>query len=254
MVDNEVGTRDGDRGTGAVFSGRHDRRKVTDWVYEEVRAGDHRAAAAARGAAARGDDRRAARREQDARPRGARPPRAGRARRDDLVQGRGRERLLADATCRRSTSSASSLEGAAARARGRRGVRGDASPGWRASSSESRELRDAGDLEGLAALLGAFDLLDLRAGHERADPRADREPPGAPDADRASSPRSIPGRVKASVEEHAAIVDAIAARDADEAERADARAHPRACWPTSWRPRRRGRDAEEVGLTRDAGI
>jgi len=34
---NDAGTEKGPEGAGAVFSGRHDRRKVTDWVYEEVR-------------------------------------------------------------------------------------------------------------------------------------------------------------------------------------------------------------------------
>ena len=37
MVDNEVGSGAATEESGAVFSGRHDRRKVTDWVYEEVR-------------------------------------------------------------------------------------------------------------------------------------------------------------------------------------------------------------------------
>ncbi len=50
-----------------VFSGRHDRRKVTDWVYEEVREAIIDLRLQPGRAAARGDDGRAARREQDAR-------------------------------------------------------------------------------------------------------------------------------------------------------------------------------------------
>src|SRR6266705_1809049 len=36
IVDKQLGA-EATGGQGAVFSGRHDRRKVTDWVYEEVR-------------------------------------------------------------------------------------------------------------------------------------------------------------------------------------------------------------------------
>src|SRR4029079_80230 len=36
-VDNEAGTEQAPEASDAVFSGRHDRRKVTDWAYEEVR-------------------------------------------------------------------------------------------------------------------------------------------------------------------------------------------------------------------------
>ena len=56
MVDNEVGSGAATEGSGAVFSGRHDRRKVTDWVYEEVRQAIIELRLAAGGAAARGHD------------------------------------------------------------------------------------------------------------------------------------------------------------------------------------------------------
>ena len=82
----------------------------------------------------------------------------------------------------------------------------------------SRDLRDRGDLPALATLLGEFDAVlyaqvtndriatligTLRAHLTRIGNLTER----------------IPGRVAASVEEHAAIVDAIVARDPDEAER-----------------------------------
>ena len=83
------------RRTRSVFTGRHDRRKVTDWVCEEIREAiiDLRLPPGEPLREATIAD--AARREQDADPRGARPARAGRTRRDDLVQGRRRERVLA---------------------------------------------------------------------------------------------------------------------------------------------------------------
>lgn len=82
----------------------------------------------------------------------------------------------------------------------------------------SRALRDAGDLTGLAELLDEFDAIIY------AEVRNDRI--GALiDNLRAHLTRigkltqGIPGRVEASVDEHAAIVGAIVARDPDEAER-----------------------------------
>ncbi|MDH5224610.1 MAG: GntR family transcriptional regulator [Actinomycetota bacterium] len=82
----------------------------------------------------------------------------------------------------------------------------------------SRELRDTGDLAGLAGLLEAFDVLvytqvrNERIGALIENLRAHLTRIG-------KLTEGIPGRVEASVEEHAAIVEAIAARDADEAER-----------------------------------
>ncbi|HTG48208.1 MAG TPA: GntR family transcriptional regulator [Actinomycetota bacterium] len=84
---------------------------------------------------------------------------------------------------------------------------------------QSRALRDAGDLTRLADLLGRFDLLL----YEQVTNRRIR---GLIDTLRAHLTRigklteDIPGRVVASVEEHAAIVEAIARTDPDEAERA----------------------------------
>lgn len=82
----------------------------------------------------------------------------------------------------------------------------------------SRELRDTGDLAGLAELLGRFDLIvyaqvtNERIGGLIENLRAHLTRIG-------KLTEAIPGRVEASVEEHAAIVDALVARDPDEAER-----------------------------------
>jgi DNA-binding GntR family transcriptional regulator len=109
------------------------------------------------------------------------------------------------------------LEGAAARAAAERS--GDETfEQLRRLVDRSRDLRDRGDLSTLATLLGEFDAIlyaqvtneriaalieNLRAHLTRIGKLTER----------------IPGRVEASVEEHAAIVDAIVARDPDEAER-----------------------------------
>jgi DNA-binding GntR family transcriptional regulator len=82
----------------------------------------------------------------------------------------------------------------------------------------SRALRDAGDLVGLAELLGRFDVIvysqvtNDRIGALIDNLRAHLTRIGKLTED-------IPGRVEASVEEHAAIVDAILARNPDEADR-----------------------------------
>lgn len=109
------------------------------------------------------------------------------------------------------------LEGAAARAAAERST----SETLGALSDlvvRSRELREAGDLGGLAGLLEEFDVLvyaqvaNERIGALIENLRAHLTRIG-------KLTESIPGRVEASVEEHAAIVDAIAAHDPDEAER-----------------------------------
>jgi DNA-binding GntR family transcriptional regulator len=89
--------------------------------------------------------------------------------------------------------------------------------------ARSRDLRDAGGRVALAELLGRFDaVLYAQITNARIA--------GLIDNLRAHLTRigklteDIPGRVEASVEEHAAIVRAIAARDADDAER-QMRAH-----------------------------
>lgn len=109
------------------------------------------------------------------------------------------------------------LEGAAARSAAE-GSTSDTLDALRDVVVRSRELRDAGDLVGLAGLLEQFDLIVYaQVANERIGALIENL--------RAHLTRigkltvSIPGRVEASVEEHAAIVDAIAAHDPDEAER-----------------------------------
>jgi DNA-binding GntR family transcriptional regulator len=109
------------------------------------------------------------------------------------------------------------LEGAAARAAAERST-----PETLGALSDlvvrSRELRESGDLGGLAGLLEEFDVLvyaqvsNERIGALIENLRAHLTRIG-------KLTESIPGRVEASVEEHAAIVDAMAAHDPDEAER-----------------------------------
>ncbi len=118
---------------------------------------------------------------------------------------------------------------------------------------ESRSSATRDDLEGLAALLGAFDLVIYdQVANERI--RALIENLKAHLARIGRLTEEIPGRVKASVEEHAAIVDAIAAHDADGAERA-MRAHIRSVLRRPARGRRVPiSDRGAVGLTPSAGI
>jgi DNA-binding GntR family transcriptional regulator len=109
------------------------------------------------------------------------------------------------------------LEGAAARSAAE-GSTADLLDALRDVVVRSRQLRDAGDLAALAGLHEQFDLIVYaQVTNERIVALIENL--------RAHLTRigkltvGIPGRVEASVEEHAAIVDAIAARDADEAER-----------------------------------
>lgn len=84
--------------------------------------------------------------------------------------------------------------------------------------SQSRFLRDEGDLPELAALLGRFDVvLYAQVRNERIAVLIDNLRAHLTRIGKLTE--GIPGRVEASVEEHAAIVDAITAGDPDEAER-----------------------------------
>lgn len=84
---------------------------------------------------------------------------------------------------------------------------------------QSRAARDAGDLGGLAELLGRFDqIIFEQVANVRI--RSLIETLRAHLTRIGKLTEEIPGRVEASVEEHAAIVEAIARGDADQAERA----------------------------------
>jgi len=220
---DEVGTEKALEAAGAVFSGRHDRRKVTDWVYEEVRQaiielrlkpGEplREATMAEQLGVSKTPVREAlARLEQEGLVettsfKGA------------VVSGYSREDLQEIYELREL------LEGAAARAAAT-SASDDTLTRLAALVAESRRLHAKDDLEGLAELLGAFDLVIYeQVANERI--RALIENLKAHLARIGRLTEEIPGRVKASVQEHAAIVDAIAARDADGAERS-MRAHIR---------------------------
>jgi DNA-binding GntR family transcriptional regulator len=213
-VDNEVGIAS--EGAGAVFSGRHDRRRVTDWVYEEVRQaiielklkpGEalREAAIAEQLGVSKTPVREAlARLEQEGLVettsfKGA------------VVSGYSPEDLQEIYELREL------LEGAAARAAAT-SASDETLARLRALVAESRELGAKDDLEGLAVLLGAFDLMIFeQVTNERI--RALIENLKAHLTRIGRLTEDIPGRVKASVEEHAVIVEAIGAHDADEAER-----------------------------------
>jgi DNA-binding GntR family transcriptional regulator len=109
------------------------------------------------------------------------------------------------------------LEGAAARAAAERST-DDTLDALRDLVVRSRELRDVGDLVGLAELLGRFDLIVYaQVTNERIAALIENLRAHLTRIGKLTE--AIPGRVEASVEEHAAIVDALVARDPDEAER-----------------------------------
>lgn len=216
-MDHEIGMTNASKGAGAVFSGRHNRRRVTDWVYEEVRQaiielklvpGEalREAAIAEQLGVSKTPVREAlARLEQEGLVettsfKGA------------VVSGYSPEDLQEIYELREL------LEGAAARAAAT-SASDDTLKRLAVLVVESRELRAKDDLEGLAALLGAFDLLIYeQVTNERI--RALIENLKAHLTRIGRLTEDIPGRVKASVEEHAAIVDAITAHHADDAEHA----------------------------------
>ena len=203
-------------GAAGVFSARHDRRKVTDWVYEEIREAiiDLRlkpgealreAAMAAQLGVSKTPVREALTRlEQEGLVettsfKGA------------VVSGYSPDDLRDIYELREL------LEGAAARA-----AAGSASEAALARLGQivqqSRELRASGDIAALADLLGEFDVVVYdQVANQRV--RALIENLQAHLARIGKLTEGIPGRVEASVEEHAHIVEAMAARDPEEAER-----------------------------------
>jgi DNA-binding GntR family transcriptional regulator len=206
----------GEVGGDGVFSGRHDRRKVTDWAYEEIRdaiiglrlqPGDslREAALAERLGVSKTPVREA----------------LGRLEKEGLVETTSFKGAVVSSYSREDLIELYELrellEGAAARAAAE-GSTADALDRLGAIVERSRVLRTAGDLDGLADLLGEFDevvyaqVKNSRIAALIANLRAHLSRIG-------KLTEQIPGRVEASVEEHAAIVDAIAARDADGAER-----------------------------------
>jgi DNA-binding GntR family transcriptional regulator len=109
------------------------------------------------------------------------------------------------------------LEGAAARAAAE-GASDETLAQLRVVINRSRALRDSGDVVALAELLGDFDVIVYaQVSNERIAALIENLRAHLTRIGKLTE--GIPGRVEASVEEHAAIVDAIVARDSDEAER-----------------------------------
>ncbi|MGZ4148533.1 MAG: GntR family transcriptional regulator [Actinomycetota bacterium] len=199
-----------------VFTGRHDRRKVTDWVCEEIREAiiDLRLRP--------GEPlREAAIAEQLGVSKTPIREALTRLEKEGLVETTSFKGAVVSGYSPRDLEEIyelrALLEGAAARSAAE-----DASQDTRVRLQDvverSRQLRDRGDLGELAGLLGHFDLIVY-------EQVSNRRVQALIDNLRAHLTRignlteGIPGRVEASVEEHAAIVDAIVRRDPDDAER-----------------------------------
>jgi GntR family transcriptional regulator, rspAB operon transcriptional repressor len=200
-----------------VFSGRHDRRKVTDWVYEELREaiiglrlqpGEplREAAIADQLGVSKTPVREAlSRLEQEGLVETA-------SFKGAVVSGYSQEDLREIYQLREL------LEGAAARFAAE-SMHSATLHALESLVSEGRRLRDAGDTAELADLLGEFDRVVF-------DQVENRRIRGLIENLQAHLTRvgrlteEIPGRVDASVDEHERIVAAIRARDADGAERA----------------------------------
>jgi GntR family transcriptional regulator, rspAB operon transcriptional repressor len=200
----------------SVFSGRHDRRKVTDWVYEELKSAivDLRLAP--------GDPlREATLAEQLGVSKTPIREALTRLEQEGLVEttsfkgavvsGYSRQDLIEIYELREL------LENAAARVAAESMPDADRDRLGRICR-ESRKLAKGGDAPGLAALISAFDdVLFDQVSNSRiraliGNLRAHLTRIGQLTAE-------IPGRIEASVDEHEKILEAIAARDPDLAER-----------------------------------
>ncbi|MEP7059518.1 MAG: GntR family transcriptional regulator [Actinomycetota bacterium] len=202
-------------GSGGVFSARHDRRKVTDWVYEEVRGAiiDLRLKP--------GEPlREAAMADQLGVSKTPVREAFTRLEREGLVETTSFKGAVvtgyAPEDLRDIYELRELLEGAAARA-----AAGSASVATLAQLAQiveqSRQLRADGEITQLAELLGRFDVVVYdQVTNQRV--RALIENLQAHLARIGKLTEDIPGRVEASVEEHARIVEAIAAGDPGEAE------------------------------------
>jgi DNA-binding GntR family transcriptional regulator len=205
------------RSDGAVFQPRPDRQLVTDWVYEEIRgaivdlrlepgAPLREAAIASQLGVSKTPVREA----------------LGRLEQEGLVEATSFKGAVVTDYSERDLQEIYELrellEGVAVRAAATAADE-ETLAALRDVIERSRAARDAGDLQGLAELLGRFDQIMF-------EQVANVRIRGLIETLRAHLTRigklteEIPGRVEASVEEHAAIVDAVARGDADAAERA----------------------------------
>jgi DNA-binding GntR family transcriptional regulator len=205
------------RPDGAVFQPRPDRQLVTDWVYEEIRgaivdlrlepgAPLREAAIATQLGVSKTPVREA----------------LGRLEQEGLVEATSFKGAVVTDYSERDLEEIYELrellEGVAVRAAATE-ASDQALESLHDVIKRSRAARDAGDLVGLAELLGRFDQIvfeqvaNVRIRSLIETLRAHLTRIG-------KLTEEIPGRVEASVEEHAAIVEAIARGDADDAERA----------------------------------
>jgi DNA-binding GntR family transcriptional regulator len=208
---------DATQADGAVFQPRPDRQLVTDWVYEEIRgaivdlrlepgAPLREAAIASQLGVSKTPVREA----------------LGRLEQEGLVEATSFKGAVVTDYSERDLHEIYELrellEGVAVRAAAT-DADDETLAALRDVIERSRAARDAGDLTELAELLGRFDQIVF-------DQVANVRIRSLIETLRAHLTRigklteEIPGRVEASVEEHAAIVEAIARGDADEAERA----------------------------------
>ena len=207
----------------SVFSGRHDRRKVTDWVYEELKSAivDLRLAP--------GDPlREASLADQLGVSKTPIREALTRLEREGLVETTSFKGAVVTGYSRRDLLEIYELrellENAAARTAAESMADADRDRLDRICR-ESRKLKKSHDAAGLAALISAFDDVlfeQVRNSRIRAlieNLRAHLTRIGHLTAE-------IPGRIEASVDEHEKIVQAIAARDPELAER-QMRAHIR---------------------------
>jgi DNA-binding GntR family transcriptional regulator len=200
----------------AVFSVRHDRRKVTDWVYEEIREAiiDLRLHP--------GEPlREAAMAEQLGVSKTPVREALARLEQEGLVETTSFKGAVVSAYSNQDLQEIyelrEMLEGAAARAAAV-SASSTTIEALREVIQRSRELRDKGDLSALASLLGHFDLIVYeQVSNQRM--HAMIETLRAHLTRIGKLTEEIPGRVVASVEEHAHIVEAIEAGDPDGAER-----------------------------------
>jgi DNA-binding GntR family transcriptional regulator len=200
-----------------VFQPRPDRQLVTDWVYEEIRGAivDLRLAPGA-------PLREAAIATQLGVSKTPVREALGRLQQEGLVEATSFKGAVVSDYSERDLQEIYELrellEGAAVRAAAT-DANDETLAALRDVIDRSRAARDAGDLAGLAELLGRFDQIvfeqvaNVRIRSLIETLRAHLTRIG-------KLTEEIPGRVEASVEEHAAIVEAIARGDGDEAERA----------------------------------
>jgi DNA-binding GntR family transcriptional regulator len=202
--------------TQPVFTARPDRRKMTDWVYEELRE------AIIELRLKPGEPlREAALAEQLGVSKTPLREAFARLEQEGLVETTSFKGAVVTGYSERDLREIyelrALLEGAAARAAAERSTE-ETLGQLRDVVGRSRELRDAGDVAALAGLVGDFDVIVYaQVSNQRIAALIDNL--RAHLARIGKLTEAIPGRVEASVEEHGAIVDAIVARDPDEAER-----------------------------------